>query len=212
VENNPNFSFQINLGGVSAASGGGSKLVTGFYTGKITDCYHRKASTGRDMIEFKFEVNDGSFQGITRTFRINVPTGPADGVAPFWRAAFESVGYTGTQIDGAGNINVSRDIFVGKPGHIHYTEGVDGGFDQTNLIRPEDYQLGKQADMAAAAAVNAAVQAPVQAQGLGGGLNGGNAPVQAQGLDGGLGQTLDGGLGQTAAPMSSNSLLQKLGA
>ena len=197
AQNNPNFQFNINLSGVAAASGGSRPLPTGYFTAKIADLYHRKASTGRDMIEFKIEITESGWEGIPRTFRINVPTSADDGVRHYWRAAFESIGFTAAQIDGAGDISIQRAIFLGKPCYIHYVAGdKDAGvWDKTNMIPKSVYDSGKMADQKAEAAMQSApsLGAPV------GGLGVASAPA-------------NGGLGApTASAMTPNALLNALG-
>lgn len=215
IQKNPAFNFTINLAGVQA-SGGNRALPSGFYKAKIIDCYHRKASTGRDMIEFKTEVVEGEFAGVVRTSRINVPTSPDDGVRHYWRALMESVGYNAAQIDGAGVISITRDIYVDKPCAIHYTAGdkAAGIYDNLNFVSNQTWEVGRKADLAAKAAMGSAAGAPA-AQGLGGGI----AAPATGGLGGGLSTPapapagLGGGLGGAApqGAMSSNALLSALG-
>jgi len=216
IQKNPAFNFQINLAGVQAAAGS-RDLPSGFYKAKIIDCYHRKASTGRDMIEFKTEVVEGEFAGVVRTSRINVPTSPDDGVRHYWRALMESVGYNAAQIDGAGVISITRDIYVDKPCAIHYTAGdkAAGIFDNLNFVSNQTWEVGMKADLAAKAAMGSAAGAPAAAQGLGGF----NTPAPAQGLGapapapatGGLGGLGGGGGAAPQGAMSSNALLSALG-
>lgn len=174
--NNPDFNFSINLAGVAAASGG-TKLPTGYYMGKIIDAYHRTATTGRDMIEFRIEITDAEYAGVVRTTRLNVPTATDDKVRHFWRSFVESIGFTAQQIDGAGDIDVNRALFMDKVCHIHYVEGDrDAGvWDQTNVIGSDAWKVAKAADKVANTVISAG-------QSLGGGLGGGISQVQSGGL------------------------------
>ncbi len=202
IAKNPNFTFPVNLTGVQAASGAGRELPSGFYEAKTIECYHRKSSTGRDMIEFKSEIISGPFSGIVRTFRVNVPTSAEDGVRHYWRATLESHGYGAAQID-AGQITITAELFIGRNCFLKYVAGdkAAGVWDETNAISPNDWQKGKAADVAAQTAIQGATQA-VQGSTMSA------MPAQTTGMGGGLGSPQNG----TPAPVSGNALLQSLGA
>ena len=216
IQKDPNFNFPMNLTGVQAASGGGRDLPTGFYKVKINDAYSRQSQTGRSMVEFKAEVvEDAMFNGIIRTFRIMVPKDETDGVKHFWRSALESLGYSTTEIDGAGVIGISRTLLINRVGHLQYVAGnKDAGvYDKADLIVPADWATNKQAAAAADAAIAAATGAPAPAA-IGGGLSGGLSTQQAapSGLSGGGLGGSNGIATPAAGAVSSQGLMAKLGA
>jgi hypothetical protein len=182
------WNFQVNLSGVPAASGGSRELPEGFYTGAVIDAEPAQSSSGRTQIAIKVQVNSGEFNGIIRTTRLGVPTTPEDKVLYYWRAAFESLGYTPAQID-AGAVTVNKDVLVGRTAHFYYKPGdKDAGiYEDFKFLTPTDwnnrkatFEAGKNAQGSAlgAAAARPAVMAttPVAAPAMNiGGFNA--APV-----------------------------------
>jgi len=201
------WNFQVNLSGITPASTGARALPEGFYTGTVIGAEPGQSSTGRTQIALKVQVADGEFMGIVRTTRLGVPENAEDKVLYYWRACFESLGYTPAQID-AGVVTVSEDILKGRTAHFYYKPGdKDAGiYEDFKFLTPSDwttrkasFEAGKAAQgsalgsaQVAKAAAGGVVAAPMGAA-LGGGLNGG-------GLNG-------GGLAQpavsVAAPASS---------
>jgi hypothetical protein len=116
------WNFSVNLAGVAPAGTGARNLPTGYYKGKIVDADGTVASTGRPQVAFKVEITDPEYAGVVRTTWLGIPQSADDGVRYYWRAAFESAGYTPAQIE-AGTINASPALFVGREVTIHYTAG-----------------------------------------------------------------------------------------
>ena len=185
------WNFQVNLSGVPAASGGSRELPEGFYTGAVIDAEPGQSSTGRTQIAIKVQVNSGEFNGVIRTTRLGVPTSAEDKVLYYWRAAFESLGYTPAQID-AGAVTVSKDVLVGRTAHFYYKPGdKDAGiYEDFKFLTPSDwsnrkatFEASKNAQgsaLGAAATVTRPVVTPVSAPVMNGNLGGFNAaPVAA---------------------------------
>ncbi len=154
---NPNFSFTTNLSGIRAASGGGMKLLEGFYTGTVTDAFQTTSKNGRPQIAIKVTLG-GKFEGIVRTAWVGIPQSADDNVRYFWRAIFESLGYSPAQID-QGDINVSREVLIGKPASIYYKPGDRdmGIYEELKFLSPNDFAQQKAQFDAAAAAPNSAL-------------------------------------------------------
>jgi hypothetical protein len=193
--------FQMNLSGVTPASGGARALPEGFYEGTVIDAEPTQTQSGKAQIAIKVQVVGGEHDGIVRTTRIGIPTSPDDKVLVFWRAAFESMGYTPAQID-AGPITLHKELIVGRPAKFYYKPGDKeaGIYDDFKFLTPADYATrsaafvaGKSAQGSAIGAASLgsarAVAAPA-ATGLGG-LGG--APANGAPLGGlGGGVTKDG--------------------
>lgn len=185
------WNFQVNLSGVAPASAGSRELPEGFYVGNVMDAEPAQSSTGRTQIAIKVQVNSGDFTGIIRTTRLGVPQAADDKVLYYWRACFESLGYTPAQID-AGAVTVSKEVLVGRTAHFYYKPGdKDAGiYEDFKFLTPSDWNSRKTSFEASKAsngsALGSAVRATAPAQvaapaptlgGLGGGL--GAAPVAA---------------------------------
>jgi hypothetical protein len=198
------WNFQVNLSGVPAASGGSRELPEGFYTGSVIDAEPAQSSTGRTQIAIKTQVNSGDFTGVMRTTRLGVPTSAEDKVLYYWRAAFESLGYTPAQID-AGAVNVTKEVLVGRTAHFYYKPGdKDAGiYEDFKFLTPSDwanrkatFEAGKTAQGSAlgSAAVRTApvqaapVAAPVAAAAPSlGGFNAAPVAASTPSMGGGLG-------------------------
>ncbi len=154
---NPNFSFTTNLSGIRAASGGGMKLTEGFYNGTVTDAFQTTSKNGRAQIAIKITLS-GQYEGMVRTSWVGIPTSADDNVRYFWRAIFESVGYTPAQID-QGDISVSREVLVGRACSIYYKPGDRdmGIYEELKFLSPGDFAQQKAQFEAAAAAPNSAL-------------------------------------------------------
>lgn len=190
------WNFNLNLSGVTPASGGARNLPEGFYTGKVTGAEPTQTQSGKTQIAIKVQVVGGEFEGVVRTTRIGIPTSEDDKVKVFWRAAFESMGYTPAQID-AGAITVSEEIMVGRSVTFYYKPGDKeaGIYEDFKFLTPSDFAsrsaafaAGKSAQgsaLGAASLGNARAVATPAANlgGLGGGLA---APTNGAAL-GGLG-------------------------
>ena len=138
------WNFSVNLSGVTPASGGARELPEGFYTVTVIEAEPVQSSTGRMQIAVKTQVADGDYAGIVRTTRLGVPQAADDKVLYYWRAAFESMGYTPAQID-AGAVTVSREILVGRTATIYYKPGdKDAGiYEDYKFLTPTDWQARK---------------------------------------------------------------------
>lgn len=169
---NPNFSFTTNLSGIRAASGGGMKLSEGFYNGTVTDAFQTTSKNGRPQIAIKITLS-GAFEGMVRTSWVGIPTSADDNVRYFWRAIFESLGYTPAQID-QGDIGVSRDVLIDRSCSIYYKPGDRdmGIYEELKFLSPNDFTQQK-------AQFEAAVVAPVSALGSTGGTPGIGASTAA---------------------------------
>jgi hypothetical protein len=183
----PNFSFQINLVGVTAA-GGGKSLEEGYYAGTVVDCYSAQNSNGSSRLVFKI----GNFEGYGNAVRTTSITFPnqntKEGLRSVWRAALESAGYTDAQLN-SGMITMTRDTFLNRPAHIYYKPGDrDAGiYDEIKILSPKAWTQQKASfEASSGSALGAASPAPA-------------APVaQAQPL--GAPQAAFGGGLQAAAP------------
>lgn len=181
MNSDPNFNFNVNLAGIRAASGGGMKLIEGFYTGIVTDAFGTTSRNGRAQVAIKVTIQDEGFAGIVRTSWLGIPKGPEDGVRYYWRAALESMGYTPAQID-AGDIGISRDVLVNRPCAFYYKPGDKdmGVYEELKFLSPSDFAMQKkqfeaQASAAPAAPATSALAAPAAAP-IGGGLTAAPAP------------------------------------
>jgi len=216
------WNFSINLAGVAPA-GSSRPLPTGYYKGKIVDADGTVASTGRPQVAFKVEITDPEYVGITRSTWLGIPQSADDGVRYYWRAAFESAGYTPAQIE-AGTINASPALFIGREVVIHYTQGDKDAGQRDNLkfLSPAAWEQGKRAEGAinagngSALGGGAKVTLPTQAVGgMGGGMGatvqtpaGGGLGGAATGMGGGLG----GGATVKTGGVAAADLLTALGA
>lgn len=187
------WNFAINLAGVAPAGTGARRLPTGYYKGTIVSAEGTTASTGRDQVMFKVEITDPEFAGIVRTTWLGIPQSADDNVRYYWRAAFESAGYTPAQID-AGTITASPALFVGRTVLVHVTEGDKDSNTRDNLkfLSPTAWEAGKKSEgsvAATGAALGAKVSAPV-----GGGLGGVSVQAPAAGGLGGMAAKPSGGV------------------
>ena len=190
------WNFQVNLSGVAPASAGSRELPEGFYTANVIEAEPAQSNSGRTQIAIKVQVNAGEFNGIIRTTRLGVPQAADDKVLYYWRACFESLGYTPAQID-AGAVTVSREVLVGRTAHFYYKPGdKDAGiYEDFKFLTPSDWTNRKTSfeasksnnGSALGSAVRSApaptptpVAVPSMGGNLGGGLGGlGAAPVAA---------------------------------
>ena len=160
---NPNFSFPINLSGIRAASGGGMKLPEGYYEGVITDAFQTTSKNGRPQAAIKVTMK-GDFEGMVRTSWIGIPQSAEDGVRYIWRAVFESAKYPSTEID-AGEIQVSREVLVGRDVTVFYKPGDKdmGVYEDLKFLAPHTWAQKK-------THFEASVSAPASALGSTGGI------------------------------------------
>ena len=167
---NPNFSFTTNLSGIRAASGGGIKLPEGFYTGSVTDAFQTTSKNGRPQVAIKITLG-GQFEGTVRTSWVGIPTSADDNVRYFWRAIFESLGYTPAQID-QGDIGVSREVLVGRNCSIYYKPGDKdmGIYEELKFLSPNDFTQQKAQFEAAVVAPNSALGSTGGTAGIGGSI------------------------------------------
>jgi hypothetical protein len=203
------WNFQVNLSGIAPASAGTRELPEGFYSGTVIGAEPGQSSTGRTQIALKVQVADGEFMGIVRTTRLGVPQTPEDKVLYYWRACFESLGYTPAQID-AGAVTVSEDILKGRTAHFYYKPGdKDAGiYEDFKFLTPSDWTSRKTSFEAGKAAQGSALGSAQVAKAAAGGVVAAPMGSALGGLNGGgLGGGLGGGMGQpsvsVAAPASS---------
>jgi hypothetical protein len=210
------WNFSVNLAGVAPAGTGARNLPTGYYKGKIVDADGTVASTGRPQVAFKVEITDPEYAGVVRTTWLGIPQSADDGVRYYWRAAFESAGYTPAQIE-AGTINASPALFVGREVTIHYTAGDKdaGQRDSLKFLSPGAWEQGKKSEGAVAnagsngSALGGGAKVTMPNTQAVGGMGGGMAATVTTPAGGGLG----GGLG--GAPkggVAAADLLKALGA
>jgi hypothetical protein len=175
------WNFQVNLSGVTPASGGARNLPEGFYSGTVIDAEPSQTQSGKNQIAIKVQVTGGVFEGVVRTTRIGVPTGPDDKVLVFWRAALESMGYTPAQLD-AGAVAISKEVMVGRSVTFYYKPGdKDAGiYEDFKFLTPNDFANRKaafekgvaaQGSALGAATMGAARTLSAPAANLGGGLS-----------------------------------------
>ena len=147
------WNFNVNLAGVTPAGAGTRTLPTGYYKGKIVEAEGTVASTGRPQVKFRVEVTDPEFAGIVRTTWLGIPQNDNDNVRYYWRAVFESAGYTPAQIE-AGTINASPALFVDRPVTVHFTAGdKDANIrDDLKFLAPGAWEQGKRAEGAVTSA------------------------------------------------------------
>jgi len=144
--NNNNWSFGVNLSGVTPAKGKGKalELPEGYYTATITDAYERAEKPGR--VIFKLAIKDAPYTGLVRTTGINMPKSAEDNVRYYWRALLESAKFTPAQID-AGEVGMSRELLSGKEVTIHFVPGDrDAGvYEELQFLSPSDWAMQSQA-------------------------------------------------------------------
>lgn len=186
------WNFQVNLSGIAPASAGARELPEGFYTGMVLDAEAGQSSTGRVQIALKVQVNEGEFNGVIRTTRLGVPQAADDKVLYYWRACFESLGYTPAQID-AGAVTVNKEVLVGRVAHFYYKPGdKDAGiYEDFKFLTPTDWSNRKASFTASrtaqgSALAAAAPKAAAPAAAIGGLTQTVAAPVAAPSI-GGLG-------------------------
>jgi hypothetical protein len=214
------WNFNVNLAGIAPAGAGARKLPSGYYKGKIVEADGTVASTGRPQVMFKVEITDADYAGIVRTTWLGIPQSAEDNVRYYWRAAFESAGYTPAQIE-AGTINASPALFLGREVTVHFIAGDKdaGQSDKLNFLSPSAYEAGKRAEGGMAGATGAALTAKVSVpSAFGGGMGASVQTPTAAPMGGGLVAGLGAGLGGMAAkPAAAGAinpadLLKALGA
>jgi hypothetical protein len=180
------WNFNVNLAGVTPAGAGARNLPTGYYKGKIVEADGTVASSGRPQVKFRVEITDPEYAGIVRTTWLGIPQSAEDNVRYYWRAAFESAGYTPAQIE-AGTINASPALFLEREVTVHFTAGdKDAGTrDELKFLAPAAFAAGKKAESAVGAPTGSALSgAKVTTPAMGGGLGGGAVSAMGGGLGG----------------------------
>lgn len=140
-----NFIININLAGVDAA-GGAVNIPEGYYKGTVVDAYQATNKNGGTRIVFKLSGFEG-YASAVRTTSITVPSANTkDGLRTIWRAAMESMGYEGAQLD-SGPLQLNRDIFVNRPIHVHYEPGDrdQNTYDEIKMLSPSAWGMQKAA-------------------------------------------------------------------
>lgn len=156
---NRDWSVNINLSGIAAPTGNKvMDIPEGYYKVKISDMYTNPERNPNRVI-IKLTVQDSPFTGVIRTDGLNMPKSDDDKVRYYWRGLAESVGYTPAQLDG-GAIQITRESFMDKTAHIHYTPKGNGSeYDKTEYLAPVEWSQQKQmfdANKAASAGQSAA--------------------------------------------------------
>ena len=129
------FSLNLNVAGVSAATGG-AELLDGYYKAVVSDMYIAPEKANRVVI--KVRVSEGPNTGAVRTTGLNLPSSDSDGVRAYWRALLESVGYTAAQLDN-GQVTLGPDAIVGRTAHIFYqgkNEAEGRQYDRVSFFPP----------------------------------------------------------------------------
>lgn len=119
---NEDWAIEVNLSGISAASGKKTHLPGGFYTMKVERMYTRDQNPKRVVI--RLSVVGGEYAGVVRHTGINKPTSADDNVLYYWRALAESAGYSPAQLD-AGSVRLTAAAFVGRETKVKYTAKED---------------------------------------------------------------------------------------
>jgi hypothetical protein len=161
-QQNRDWSFAVNLSGISAPTGGAVELPEGFYVAKVSDMYINTAKNAERVV-IKLTVADGPFTGTVRTDGLNVPKSADDKVRYYWRGLAESAGYTSAQLD-AGQINIGPGAFKDRTVHFKYTpKKGEGTYEKVLYLTPTEWNNQRQAFSAQQAARPAS--APVAALG-----------------------------------------------
>ena len=167
--NDTNFSFQLNLTGVTAAMGR-AKVEEGYYNCTISQCFiNRERNVNR--VVFKVMFTDEGFHGVIRTTGIQLPGTTEGDVRPFWRSVLESCGYNSTHLDQA--IMISPQNFVGRSCKIYFKPKVKDSpaeneqYDKVDFLTHQDWATRKglfdaKASQQATMPTSAAVQSTPQ--------------------------------------------------
>ena len=171
--NDTNFSFQLNLTGVTAAMGR-AKVDEGYYNCKISQCFINTERNANRVV-FKVLFMDEGFHGVIRTTGIQLPGTTEGDVRPFWRSVLESCGYNSTHLDQA--IMISPQNFVGRSCKIYFKPKVKDSlaeneqYDKVDFLTHQDWATRKglfdtKASQQAAVSTSAAVQSMPQEVGI----------------------------------------------
>lgn len=161
--NEPNlkrdWSFKINLSGVTAPRGGRKMDVTeGHYSVVCSDAYIND-DRNPNRVVFKFIVKGGQFDGAELTDGINLPKNDEDKVRVYWRGMAESAGYSPADLD-AGEIEMAPSTFLNRTFGIHYVpkdEAAGRRYDNVKYLTPASFSQHAQS---AAGSNGAAAGAP----------------------------------------------------
>lgn len=184
-EKNLNFSFDVNVSGVRAATGGPvTEVPEGFYKATITDAYTLTDKPNR--VAIALTIADGPCAGAVRTHWV----GLQDNQRVFIRAVLESAGYTPAQLD-VGAIKFTRETIVGKTAYLYYrpknpSAGIQ--YDDTAMLTPKDFAV-KSAAFAKAQEAGALNGIPAPGPALNLGSSGPAAPTVGASLSSALGST-----------------------
>lgn len=205
---NHNWSFPMNVAGVEAWSGGGGGAMEENYNKAVITAAYLKEPTSKS-VTLKLEVAEGDYKGRKMVRWLKIPTSPDDKVRHYWRAAFESAGYTATELD-AGDFTCKPDLLLGRVAHVHFVPAEDeDGFHDVNMIPPHEWVQRAQAFLANKGGQAAPAGAAGSALGGGGG---GMGAGQAGGIGGGnAGVNALGGGGAQAGTIGANAVSALLG-
>jgi len=157
------FSFDINLNGVQAAGGSSLQLVEGYYNATVTECYVDE-SRNANRVLFKLQITDSPYNGTVRVTGLNKPKGTEDKVRYYWRAALESCGYTQAQLDNANGLQISDQLFIGRPCTIYFKPKNEDAiidadrYEKVNFLAKADWDLRKKVFETQGSAVNPSSQ------------------------------------------------------
>lgn len=159
-----NWSFDINLSGITVTAPIPKDVPKGFYMAKIEDMYVNIDKNPNRVI-IKLVVSEGEFKGGIITDGLNIPKAEDDKVRYYWRVLAESAGYTPAQLD-AGGLKLSPDAFKGREVHIQYTpKSVEGGYAKTEYFNATEFAARKSSANATASMTATAPKADTLSKG-----------------------------------------------
>jgi hypothetical protein len=150
-----NWSFDVNLSGITVAAPIPKDVPKGFYKCKVEEMYVN-IDKNPNRVVIKLTVAEGEFKNGIITDGLNIPKSEEDKVRYYWRVFAESAGYTPAQLD-AGGLKLSPEAFKGREVHIQYTpKGENGGYDRTEYFNSTEFAARKAGANAAATATTSA--------------------------------------------------------
>ena len=139
-----NWSFDINMTGLTVAAAVPKDVPKGYYKAKIDDMYVNLDKNPNRVI-IKLTISEGEYKNAVRTDGLSIPKSEDDKVRYYWRALAESSGYTPAQLDNGG-IKLGPDSFKGREVHIFYTpKGVGVEYEKVEYLTASDFATRKAA-------------------------------------------------------------------
>jgi hypothetical protein len=137
-----NWSFDVNLSGITVAAPIPKDVPKGFYVAKVEDMYVNMDKNANRVI-IKLTIAEGEFKNGIITDGLNIPKAEDDKVRYYWRVLAESAGYTPAQLD-AGGLKLSPDAFKGRLVHIQYSPKGEGQqYDRTEYFSATEFASRK---------------------------------------------------------------------